>query len=169
MVRAHKFLCLVIGRGILAVAVTVQAQDEADLSFTQNVLPVLREHCLDCHGPDEQESGLRLDSRRSLIRGGDSGEPAVVPGKPFDSYLMKVISGDDPDVVMPPDGDGLAKEHVDSIRQWILGGARMPEAHVMEDSVTSHWSLQPIAEIEPPAKTRLPRLPTRLTRLFSNG
>lgn len=41
---------------------------------------LLERHCFDCHGPDEQEGGLRLDVKSDALRGGNSGEPAVVPG-----------------------------------------------------------------------------------------
>src|SRR5262245_11006043 len=55
--------------------------------FEEKVRPLLANHCLDCHGAQKQESGLRLDSRQSVLKGGDSGEPAAVAGHPEQSLL----------------------------------------------------------------------------------
>ena len=62
-----------------------------EVSFQRDVAPILEERCWYCHGEDEQESGLRLDLRARMLRGGDSGLSAVVPGKPDKSYLVEVI------------------------------------------------------------------------------
>ena len=59
-----------------------QEFSEADLEFFErNVRPILANICSECHGPEEQESNLRLDSRASVLIGGDNG-PVAVPGKP---------------------------------------------------------------------------------------
>ena len=56
-----------------------------DVLYERDVAPILEQNCLHCHGEDEQESGLRLDQRASLLRGGDSGLAALVPGNPKNS------------------------------------------------------------------------------------
>ncbi len=53
-----------------------------EIDFQRDIAPILEERCWSCHGEDEQESGLRLDRRASMLRGGDYGLPSVVPGKP---------------------------------------------------------------------------------------
>jgi hypothetical protein len=119
------------------------------IDFEKHVRPILSRHCLKCHGKKEQESGLRLDRRSALLRGGDIGEPAIVPGKSAESFLIKVVSGTDPDVKMPPEGDRLSKKEVDTLRAWIDQGAKMPG----EDDgklTTDHWSFQPLARAAPP-------------------
>ncbi|MCP5781299.1 hypothetical protein NL316_27160, partial [Klebsiella pneumoniae] len=57
--------------------------------FEAKIRPVLVESCFDCHTADEK-GGLRLDSRERLLKGGDSG-PAIVPGSPDGSLLMKAV------------------------------------------------------------------------------
>ncbi|MDX1927025.1 MAG: c-type cytochrome domain-containing protein, partial [Pirellulaceae bacterium] len=74
----------------LLAALTSQAY--ADVSFNTDVLPILKEHCIDCHGPDVQESKLRLDSIVGALRGGDSGEPVITPGDSVRSHLIERIS-----------------------------------------------------------------------------
>src|SRR5687767_13665475 len=68
--------------------------------FEKKVRPLLSENCQSCHGPDKQKGGLRLDTRPAVLAGGDSG-PAVVPGEPDKSRLVKAVrySGD---LKMPP-------------------------------------------------------------------
>src|SRR5262249_49066362 len=58
--------------------------------FEKKVRPLLVENCQTCHGPRKQRGGLRLDSRAGVLTGGDSG-PAIVPGKPDESLLIKAV------------------------------------------------------------------------------
>jgi hypothetical protein len=68
--------------------------------FQKEILPVLERRCFDCHGADKQKSGLRVDSRAALLKGGDFGA-AIVPGDAAGSHLVEVISSTDDDVKMP--------------------------------------------------------------------
>ncbi len=69
---------------------------------------------------------LRLDLRAKMLRGGDSGLAAVVPGKPEKSYLIEVINHVDEDMAMPPDEDKLPAEEIDLLTRWIKEGAVWP-------------------------------------------
>ena len=128
------------------------ADDEATISFAEDIQPILTQHCVQCHGPTETESGLRVDNRPALLRGGDSGEPALVPKKASDSLLIRLIQGDDPDRRMPPNGDPLSSEEVSRFVRWIDQGADWPgQMHsdntkhgTTSTSESDHWSLQPI-------------------------
>ena len=97
---------------------------EAAIGFEENIRPILEENCWHCHGEDEQESGLRLDRRALMLRGGDYGLPTLVPGHPEKSYLMEVVEHRDPDMAMPPDEDKLPEQQIDLLRQWITEGAK---------------------------------------------
>jgi len=116
---------------LLVVSMSAHGQPKPESSksgidFERDVQPIFAKHCLKCHGEKKQESSLRLDRRSTLLRGGDIGEPSVVPGKPDESYLIKVVSGDDPDVRMPPEGDLIPKKDLATLRTWIAQGAMMP-------------------------------------------
>ena len=119
--------------------------------FEQDILPILEDRCFDCHGEDKQKSGLRVDRRAGMLKGGDSGLPALVPGDPAKSYLMEVIEGSDPDMVMPPKGKALTKEQVGLFREWIAKGAEWPGQMLerVEDR-TDHWSFQKVVRPEVP-------------------
>src|SRR3954470_17118475 len=74
--------------------------------YSRDVRPILADNCFRCHGADEQsrKAGLRLDMHDSAIRGGDSDEPAIVPGKPDASQLLhRITSGDESERMPPPD------------------------------------------------------------------
>lgn len=92
------------------------------LAFSEHVLPLLRRHCFQCHGGGKRKGGLSLETREGLVAGGDSG-PVVDLGRPEESRLLALVSGADPDLVMPPKGDRLKKEDVSLLRLWIEQGA----------------------------------------------
>src|SRR5262245_12360994 len=73
--------------------------------FEKKVRPVLVEQCYSCHSGQAKSprGGLRLDSRAAVLKGGDTG-PAVVPGKPAESLLVKAVRQTDPGLSMPPKG-----------------------------------------------------------------
>lgn len=95
--------------------------------FEEHVQPIFDAHCARCHGQKEQ-GGLLIVDRDRLLQGGDSGDPAVVPGKPHESYLLELISAAPDDYRMPPKGDGLSAEQVAVVKKWIADGAEMPQA-----------------------------------------
>src|SRR5215831_7747469 len=88
-----------------------------DLAFFETrVRPVLVENCYRCHSgqSDKPKAGLRLDSREGLLKGGDSG-PAVRPGDPDHSLLIKAVRYNDPDLQMPPKKGRLPTHYIDDL------------------------------------------------------
>ncbi|SMP61967.1 Planctomycete cytochrome C [Neorhodopirellula lusitana] len=118
----------------------------ADLvDFESDIAPILEDNCWYCHGEDEQESGLRLDSRLSMLRGGDSGLATIVPGKPEKSYLIEVVDHIDEEMAMPPDEDKLAAEDIELLARWIREGAVWPgQMQELKVEKSDHWSFQPV-------------------------
>jgi hypothetical protein len=104
--------------------------------FSREIQPLLAKHCLECHGTDKSEAGLRLDIHKHATAKLESGERAIVPGKPEQSELLRRVTTDDEFARMPPEGEPLSKTEIDSLRRWIEQGAEYEE----------HWSYQPIAE-----------------------
>ena len=125
------------------VAATTSIANETD--FQRDIAPILEERCWSCHGEDEQESGLRLDQRFRMLRGGDSGLSAVVPGKPKKSYLIEVINHVDKEMAMPPDEDKLPANEIDLLTKWIQEGAIWPgQMEAVAEEKSGHWSFQPV-------------------------
>ena len=122
-----------------------------DVDFARDIAPILAERCWGCHDEDEQESGLRLDRRANMLRGGDSGLPTVVPGKPEKSYLIEVVKHLDPDLKMPPDEDMIPAKEIDLLARWIKEGAVWPGQVDVVEEKSDHWSFQPIVRPQVPA------------------
>ena len=155
---SHKSHRLLVAAFVLATMANLwpAAADET-VDFVRDIRPILEENCWHCHGPDEQESGLRLDRRAAMLKGGDYGLATVVPGDPEKSYLIEVVNHVDPDMAMPPDEDMLPEAQRDLLRQWIAEGADWPGQ--MADTaaeVTAElpWSFKPFD------RPQIPDVPT---------
>jgi ankyrin repeat protein len=116
----------------LALAGVLLAQTPAKVDFAKDVLPILRQNCVGCHGPLQQTSGLRLDRKSVVI-----GRRGVVPGSSDNSFLFHRISGNAYGMQMPPTGP-LRPEQIDVIKTWIDQGADWP------DSLANEAELPPL-------------------------
>jgi hypothetical protein len=103
----------------------------------------LEEKCLKCHNPSVRMGGLSLATASDATKGGAHG-PAVVPGKPDDSLLIRMISGDKPK--MPMQGTPLSSAQVAEIRRWIEQGAPWPENLRADRKKSELWSLRPLRQ-----------------------
>src|SRR5579862_6509539 len=95
--------------------------------FESKVRPILVEHCYKCHSDQAEhvKGGLLLDTREGCLKGGDTG-PAVVPGDPKKSLLIKAVSYTDSDLQMPPKNEKLSDADIDTLVKWIESGAADP-------------------------------------------
>ncbi len=131
--------------------------DPAQVEFFESkVRPILANACQNCHGPEKQKAGLRLDSRAALLRGGDAG-PVVKPGDPEASRLIEAVRYG-PDLQMPPKRK-LAEAEIAVLTQWIKMGAEWPETaaetrptlpaatpRTISAEDRAFWSFQPIRD-----------------------
>jgi cytochrome c553 len=152
----------------LAVALAVSpaawaaGDDTARLEFFEKkVRPVLIGHCYTCHSADTKPAGdLRVDDRNGLLTGGKSG-PAVVPGKPQESLLLRRVVASEGKRRMPLEGEHLSDEQVAVLTTWIKDGAVWPAVRVpkslgkpkaeYEKLKANHWAWQPLAKPAVPA------------------
>ncbi|MHB9005306.1 MAG: PSD1 and planctomycete cytochrome C domain-containing protein [Limisphaerales bacterium] len=124
------------------------AASAATVDFARDVEPLLIKRCSECHGPDQQKAGLRLDSSAAALKGGKSGGPAIVPGQADESPLFQRVVTTDPDDVMPPKGDRLSERDVAALRNWINAGAVWPETDARR-----HWAfVKPVRPALPSVK-----------------
>jgi len=148
-------LTFLIGAELSAAPPGRAAGNEGAAVFERVVRPVLEGTCARCHGALKASGGLRLDTRRSLLEGGDGG-PAVVPGDPGDSRLIQAIRHED-GLAMPPKKPKLAEETIAGFVKWVELGAPDPRTGTAAASATSwpekarrHWAFQPVRKIAPP-------------------
>ena len=113
--------------------------------FEQRIRPLLVNHCIKCHGPQRQESELRLDSRESILTGGSRGTAAPT-GEMEAGRIIDAVTHRDDDLAMPP-GDPLAETQVADLRRWVRMGMPWPEEfHLPADlDPRQHWSYQPVS------------------------
>lgn len=92
-------------------------------NFNEHIKPILRQHCLKCHGEDNQEADLNLQAYPALLRGGSGGK-IVEAGRSSQSVLFQVISTDDADLRMPPNSPPLPADKIALIARWIDSGLK---------------------------------------------
>jgi hypothetical protein len=133
--------------------------------FETKIRPVLADNCFKCHGETKQKGGLRLDGRTALLTGGDQG-PAIVPGQPEKSLLVRAIHHSD-DLKMPP-ARKLPAGQIADLTRWVKMGAPWPAGESgarrgspdpaavrrgdfrLTDRDRSHWAFQPVRRPPPP-------------------
>jgi mono/diheme cytochrome c family protein len=145
MLRAMPFVVRVLPLFATALSLTAAAPGKVD--FAHQIVPVLREHCGECHTGDKKKGGFSMNDRASLLAGGESGK-AVLPGNAAKSPLIEAITTKDPDKQMPPKGARLSPEKVKLLREWIDAGAPWEEGFAFKKPA-----------YEPPLKPRRPELP----------
>jgi hypothetical protein len=126
--------------------------------FEKKIRPVLVKYCDKCHSADSKtiKGNLRLDLKEGWQLGGDSGDPAVIPGKPEKSLLIRAVRHDDDVSAMPPNQPRLSKKIIADLTAWVRMGAPDPRKGKVErrneaaDWKTEYrrrlrwWSLQPV-------------------------
>lgn len=117
-----------------ALAAAAQSSADEAKQFHSKVLPLLSANCFRCHG-EKENGGLRLSSRDAALRAGDSDLPAVVPGKPGESELLRRLKSTDEGERMPPTGTPLKPEEIAILETWIRDGARWPAPPVAPEEV----------------------------------
>lgn len=124
--------------------------------FEKNVRPVLVDNCYSCHSQkaEKVKGGLNLETREGLLKGGDSG-PAITPGDPEKSLLIRAVRYTDENLQMPPKNRKLSAEQIAALEHWIKIGAPDPRetaapARASKNRPAPHWAFQPVRHYAPP-------------------
>ncbi|HWB04813.1 MAG TPA: DUF1549 domain-containing protein [Verrucomicrobiales bacterium] len=117
------------------------------VDFAHDVVPVLKQHCAECHLGGKKKGGLSMNTRADLLAGSENGKVAV-PGKPDESLLLKLLTSTDKDEQMPPKGERVPASKIEVLRTWIAEGLVWEEGFSFGNS---GW--------EPPLKPRRVELP----------
>ncbi len=153
------WVCAALGVLAFFAGRTVAAEFSAgDLEFFEaKVRPLLDQHCSSCHAKGKSKGGLSLASREAMLKGGDSAQPAVVPGDPDQSPLIVAVKYDD--AVKMPKKYKLKDQEIAVLAAWVKRGAPWPAAtgaaavRTGGDSISpedrAFWSFRPI--VEPPS------------------
>ncbi|MGZ5134754.1 MAG: DUF1553 domain-containing protein [Flavitalea sp.] len=127
---------------VLACAITIFtfSTDQHTIDFNTEVKPILNNKCISCHGGVKRKAGFSVLFRSEALGNTESGKPAIIPGKPDESELIRRISLNDPEERMPYKHEPLSKKEIDILRQWIKQGAQWGD----------HWAYVPVKKTEVP-------------------
>src|SRR5438552_16996747 len=106
------------------------------VDFSKEIKPILETSCTKCHGRGKSKCDLRIDTRATLLKGSENG-PVIVPGKSQESLLIDLVTGFDPDNVIPKKGSKLNATQIGLLRAWIDQGPKW-------DSGVSFGKIPPI-------------------------
>jgi mono/diheme cytochrome c family protein len=146
--------CVLLSTFAAALADDGQKFSADDVAFFEKeVFPILRANCFSCHGGEAKVQGnFKLTSRAAILQGGESGDPAAVPGKPEASPLIDAINY--AGLEMPPKGK-LPQAQIEILTRWVKLGlpysddfvAKSLKRHgapVVDDEARNFWAFRPV-------------------------
>lgn len=130
----------------LALAFPLMALGE-EIDFAHQIVPLLKKQCGNCHSGTQKEGGFSLNTRETLLGGGESGE-AIVPHNGEPGELLARVTTDDEFTRMPPEGDPLSSDQIKLLKRWVESGVPWEPGFTFGEKI-----------YEPPLKPRRPELP----------
>ena len=135
----RKFL-LVIGLLIAAFIAYRLLSQGKKVDFSADVKPILNKKCIICHGGVKAKGGFSVLFREWALDTTESGKPAIIPGDPGSSEMIRRITMKNPEERMPYKHEPLSKSEISILRRWIKQGAKWGD----------HWAYLPVKKIEIP-------------------
>ncbi len=130
----ERFLILALCSSVIAWGKLTPEQREKlpppasrEVDFKKDIQPIFEASCIKCHGRGKDKGGFAIDTRETFLKGGDDG-PVAIEGKSGESMIVEMVSGLDPDNVMPQKGSKLTSEQVGLFRKWIDQGMQWDPA-----------------------------------------
>lgn len=115
------------GGAVLSATLLLAACGQKEVSFKNDVQPIVAKYCLECHaagGQGTEKSGLLMSSYDSLMKGTKFG-PIIKPGDGLTSALIMLVEGRaDPSIKMPHGKEALPKENIEVLKKWVEQGAK---------------------------------------------
>ncbi|HTH29801.1 MAG TPA: c-type cytochrome domain-containing protein, partial [Lacibacter sp.] len=142
-----RSIVIVVVLAIVVIATFLLQQPPTKINFSADVKPILNKKCISCHGGVKKQAGFSFLFREEALAVTESGKPAIIPGDPDGSEMIRRITISDPEERMPYKHDPLSKEEISILKKWIKQGAKWGE----------HWAYVPVEE---------PTVPTGKRRFF---
>ncbi len=132
---------LVIAAVVLVVLLAFSYSLSNDkIDFNTQIKPLLNRKCIVCHGGVKRQGDFSLLFRQDALANTKSGKPAIIPGDPDGSEMIKRLTHDDPEERMPYKQAPLSKDEINTLRQWIKEGAEWGE----------HWAFSEVKPVKTP-------------------
>lgn len=130
----QKRILLLVGCFAAGAAAFAFLNHERTVDFSTEVKPILNKHCISCHGGVKAKAGFSLLFREEALAKTESGKPAIIPGKPGESEMIRRLTLKDPEERMPYQHDPLADADIQTLKLWVKQGARWGD----------HWAYLPV-------------------------
>src|SRR5690349_8443830 len=118
----------------------VFSSHQKTIDFNTQVKPIFNKKCIACHGGVRRKNNFSLLFRVDALAKNKSGKPAIIPGDPDHSEMIRRLTLTDPDERMPYKHDPLSKEEIKILRTWIKQGAKWGD----------HWAYVAVKPVEVP-------------------
>ena len=125
---------------IAAIVIFTFSTNDSKIDYNTQVKPIFNKKCIACHGGVKRKAGFSLLFRSEALANNESGKPAIVPGKPGESELIRRITLNDPEERMPYKHDPLSDKEVEILRKWIKQGAQWGD----------HWAYVSVKDVKAP-------------------
>ena len=119
---------------IIAIAGFMIFGQEKEVDFSTQIKPILNKNCISCHGGVKKSGGFSVLFEEEAFANTKSGHPAIIPGDPNGSEMIRRLTATDPEVRMPYERSPLSEEEIDLLKTWIKQGAKWGE----------HWAYDPV-------------------------
>lgn len=139
-----KFL-LIAGLLLLVISYCL-SMPEKKIDFSADVKPIINKKCITCHGGVKAKAGFSLLFREDALGKTESGKPAIIPGDPEASEMIRRITISDPEERMPYKHEPLSEEEISILKRWIKQGAKWGD----------HWAYLPVKKTEAPDEDNNP-------------
>ena len=110
--------------------------NEKEVDYSTQIKPILNKHCISCHGGVKKNGGFSVLFEEEALALTESGHPAIIPGDPENSELIKRLTESDPELRMPYEKAPLSKEEIELLKSWIRQGAKWGK----------HWAYEAVKE-----------------------
>ena len=152
LISQKRLLVLIVLVALNSLAQSAEENQTKAVSFYKDIRPIFQANCQGCHQPSKDKGKYIMTDFEKLIKGGDSGDPAIVPGDPQNSYLVEVITPIDGEAEMPQKADPLHETEIALINKWVLEGAKDDTPEGAKQKFTAE---NPPEYIQPPVVTAL--------------
>ena len=140
---------------------------QVPVDFARDIRPIFEASCVQCHARGKNKGSFSLETRQDFVEGGETGVPALA-GKSAESLVVAMISGLDPESVMPKKGKTLTKDQVAVFRAWIDQGMVWPKEINFHKHEPANLRPRELADIAVPPSA-LPALENPIDRFVDAG
>ena len=123
LMRQRFFQFIPLAFFLITSSIEAEENKAKKVSFYNDIRPIFQASCHGCHQPAKANGDYVMTTFKALLKGGDSEEVAIIPGKPDESHLITLITPIDGEAEMPQKEDPLPKEQIDIITKWVAEGA----------------------------------------------